>query len=106
MNLPETSEAAPADFSGSSAGSNPVPAARSTVPGRLPGLLTALRSELNRLIDLLNIPPPITSRVLQRIVVMEQHIILPIKAACIAILICGRFTSAPWVGEVGQEPGG
>jgi signal transduction histidine kinase len=64
-------------------------------------VLSALRSEFNRLIDLLKIPPPITSQVLQRIVVMEQHIILPIKAAWIAILLRPSYFSA-WVGEAAK----
>ena len=102
MNLPETSEAAPADFPKRSAAPNPVPTPRTLGPGRLPGLINVLRSELNRLIDLLKIPPPITSRVLQRIVVMEQHIILPIKAAWIAILLRPSYFSA-WVGEAAKN---
>jgi signal transduction histidine kinase len=65
-------------------------------------VLSALRSEFNRLIDLLKIPPPITSQVLQRIVVMEQHIILPIKAAWIAILLRPSYFGA-WVGEAAKN---
>jgi signal transduction histidine kinase len=64
-------------------------------------VLSALRLEFNRLIDLLKIPPPITSQVLQRIIVMEQHIILPIKAAWIAILLRPSYFSA-WVGEAAK----
>ncbi len=101
MNLPETSEAAPASFPKPPPAGNPVPTSRTVTPGRLPSVLSALRAEFNRLIDLLKIPPPITSQVLQRIVVMEQHIILPIKAAWIAILLRPSYFGA-WVGEAAK----
>lgn len=102
MNLPETSEAAPASFPKTSPVSHPVSTSGTVSPGRLASVLSALRSEFNRLIDLLKIPPPITSQVLQRIIVMEQHIILPIKAAWIAILLQPSYFGA-WVGEAAKN---
>lgn len=60
-------------------------------------LLGAISRELNSLIELLKISPPLTSQVLQRIEMMEQHIILPIKAAWIAILL--RPSTYSWLGE-------
>jgi len=65
------------------------------------GLASAIRQEFDRLVDLLRIPPPATSQMLQRIEVMEQHIILPIKAAWIAILLRPSYFSA-WIGEAAK----
>jgi signal transduction histidine kinase len=101
MNLPETSETAGATFSKLQPAAI-APADDSTkAEGRLHNLLGALRAEFNRLVDLLKIPPPINSQVLQRILVMEQHIILPIKAAWIAILLKPSYFGA-WVGEAAK----
>src|SRR5205085_760550 len=71
--------------------------ARTRGPGRLRQLRAALSRESNALIELLKIPPPLTAQVLQRIEMMEQHIILPIKAAWIAILL--RPANYSWIGE-------
>ena len=60
-------------------------------------LLNAVRRGINSLIDLFRISPPVTSQVLRRIELMEQHIILPIKAAWIAILL--RPANYSWIGE-------
>jgi signal transduction histidine kinase len=59
--------------------------------------LGAIHREFNNLVDLFRIPPPLTSQVLRRIELMEQHIILPIKAAWIAILL--RPSTYSWIGE-------
>jgi signal transduction histidine kinase len=64
---------------------------------RLHRLWTAVSREFNGLVELLKISPPLTSQVLQRIEMMEQHIILPIKAAWIAILL--RPATYTWLGE-------
>jgi signal transduction histidine kinase len=64
---------------------------------RLQRWLAAITREFNNFVELLRIPPPLTSQVLQRIEMMEQHIILPIKAAWIAILL--RPPNYLWIGE-------
>ena len=53
---------------------------------------------LNRLIAVLEIPAPDTPQLLQRITIMEQHIVLPLKAAGIAMLLYS-FYFTPWIGE-------
>ena len=60
-------------------------------------VLNALAREFNQLVELFRLPPPGTSQVLRRIELMEQHIILPIKAAWIAILL--RPANYSWIGE-------
>jgi signal transduction histidine kinase len=60
-------------------------------------ILRVIGRELNNLVELFRIPPPVTSQVLRRIELMEQHIILPIKAAWIAILL--RPANYLWIGE-------
>ncbi|HLH57483.1 MAG TPA: HAMP domain-containing sensor histidine kinase [Verrucomicrobiae bacterium] len=60
-------------------------------------LLNGFIREANKLIELFRIAPPVTSQVLRRIELMEQHIILPIKAAWIAILL--RPANYSWIGE-------
>lgn len=68
------------------------------LPGsRLHRVRTGIAREFNGLVELLKISPPLTSQVLQRIEMMEQHIILPIKAAWIAILL--RPSTYTWLGE-------
>jgi signal transduction histidine kinase len=57
----------------------------------------AVSREFNNLVDLFRIPPPLTSQVLRRIELFEQHIILPIRAAWIAILL--RPATYAWIGE-------
>jgi signal transduction histidine kinase len=48
------------------------------------------------LIQLLQIPPPSTAKILQRIETMERHIVLPIRIAGIAILL---QYFRPWIGQ-------
>ena len=70
---------------------------RQSATRRLHRSLAAIAREFNSFVELLRIPPPLTSQVLQRIELMEQHIILPIKAAWIAILL--RPPNYSWIGE-------
>src|SRR6266403_2743859 len=64
-----------------------------------PGGLAGSRARfLNRLIAVLEIPAPDTPQLLQRITIMEQHIVLPLKAAGIAMLLYS-FYFTPWIGE-------
>ena len=64
---------------------------------RLHRLRNSVAREINGLVELLKISPPLTTQVLQRIEMMEQHFILPIKAAWIAILL--RPSNYSWIGE-------
>jgi signal transduction histidine kinase len=76
----------------------PAPAGwRQTGANRVQCAMAAIAREFNGFVELLRIPPPLTSQVLQRIELMEQHIILPIKAAWIAILL--RPANYSWIGE-------
>jgi len=54
---------------------------------------------LERLISILRIPAPDTSQMITRVIRMERDIVLPIKAAGIAMLIISFFLS-PWIGLV------
>ncbi|HTL16722.1 MAG TPA: ATP-binding protein, partial [Patescibacteria group bacterium] len=100
MNVPETEVAPQASLSKLD---SPAAALQAKRPGAkgFHHLLGVIRAELNQLVDLLRISPPVPSQVLQRIEVMEQHIILPIKAAWIAILLRPSYFSA-WVGEAAK----
>lgn len=60
--------------------------------GRLPAPLARF---VERLVELLKIPPPSTPEILQRIETMERVLVLPIKVAAIAMLL----QSFPWIGE-------
>lgn len=60
-------------------------------------LLGSIARGGHNLVELLKISTPHTSQVLQRIETMEQHIILPIKAAWIAIIL--RPATYAWLGE-------
>ncbi len=51
---------------------------------------------LHRWIDLFKIQPPAAVEILRRIQIMERHIVLPIKAAGIAILV-QSFYFTPWI---------
>jgi signal transduction histidine kinase len=62
------------------------------------GLWVEFRPWLNRLIELMKIPPPGTAEILRRIEIMERHIVLPIKAAGIVILV-QSFYFTPWIRE-------
>src|SRR5262245_54830558 len=53
----------------------------------------------NRLIAALKIPAPGTSQLMRRIQIMERDIVLPIKAAGIAMLL-HSFYLTPWIGRV------
>lgn len=102
MNVPQTPAevVTPADVPRAQPGTQPSSRSQPK-PTRFKRVREAIVGEFNRLIDLLRIPPPLTSQVLQRIEVMEQHIILPIKAAWIAILLRPSYFSA-WVGEAAK----
>ena len=51
---------------------------------------------VSRWIELFKIQPPETAEILRRIQIMERHIVLPIKAAGIAILV-QSFYVTPWI---------
>jgi signal transduction histidine kinase len=51
------------------------------------------------LLSYVSIPSPDPEALIGRVLVMERHIILPLKAALIAMLL-QRFYSSPWMGEV------
>src|SRR6476660_8407301 len=53
-------------------------------------------------VELLKIPPPETQNLLRRITIMERHLVLPIKAAGI-VMILRSFYFSPWFGEVLSE---
>ena len=59
---------------------------------------------LDRLIEVLRIPPPDSPKLLQRIRFMERDIILPIKVAGIAMVL-HSFYFSPWTGIVLSELG-
>jgi len=101
MNVPETSAPPQGSRSKPGPGATSGLTFASAGPRRPRGLFVAIRREFNRLVELLRLPPPVTSQVLQRIIVMEQHIILPIKAAWIAILLRPSYFGA-WVGEAAK----
>ncbi len=63
---------------------------------RLETLWAALPPFLNRVVELLKLPPPDTPQVLQRIETMERDMVLPIKAAGMAILLQSFFFST-WI---------
>jgi signal transduction histidine kinase len=54
---------------------------------RLTRRIASVREFFHPLVELLRIPPPTTEKVLQRIEMMERHIVLPIRVAGIAILL-------------------
>jgi signal transduction histidine kinase len=64
---------------------------------RFGGLAGAWLRFLDRLIALLQIPAPETSELIRRIIIMERHIVLPLKAAGIAMLLFS-FYFTPWIG--------
>src|SRR5580765_2187744 len=53
---------------------------------------------LDGLVELLKIPAPETRQVLHRILLMEREIVLPIKAAGIAMLLQFFYFSS-WIGD-------
>jgi signal transduction histidine kinase len=66
---------------------------------RVGGPGNALTGLLDRLIALLKIPAPDTPQLVRRITIMERDIVLPIKAAGIAMLL-QSFYFTPWIGIV------
>jgi len=91
-----------------SSGLGELPARTGRDPRATPGIRLALGSRwLNRrlarirdffhpLVELLRISPPATEKVLQRIEMMERHIVLPIRVAGIAILL---QYFRPWISQ-------
>ncbi len=63
---------------------------------RPPGLRERLRRLVEAVVSLLRLPPPDTHHILQRIEMMERHIVLPIRIAGIVILL--QFFK-PWIGQ-------
>lgn len=57
---------------------------------------------MDRFVELLKIPPPETEQLIRRITLMERHLVLPIKAAGI-VMILRSFYFSPWFGEVLSE---
>jgi len=96
MNASDTSEVVGRSSIGKSGSGSSQPKLRQD-GSRLQRLRNALGREINGLVELLKISPPLTPQVLQRIEMMEQHFILPIKAAWIAILL--RPSNYSWIGE-------
>lgn len=64
--------------------------------GPASGLKERLRRLLESLVSLLRLQPPDTNQILQRIEMMERHIVLPIRIAGIVILL--QFFK-PWIGQ-------
>ena len=57
---------------------------------------------LDRFVELLRIQAPAPAQILQRIETMERHIILPIKAAGIAILMQPHYFNS-WIGQAARD---
>src|SRR5881394_2737979 len=56
---------------------------------------------LDRVITLLRIPAPVTPQLIQRIIVMERDLVLPLKTAGIAMLLYSFFfSSSSWMNHV------
>lgn len=87
-------------------GAPPQAGVSKTVAGRerrrflpVPRLLSVIGAVYHRAVSILKLPPPETSQLLQRIQLMERDIILPLKAAGIAMLLYS-FYFRPWIGRV------
>ncbi len=65
----------------------------------LRGLAQRCARFLEHAVALLKIPPPDTPQLIKRITFMERDIVLPVKAACIAMLL-QSFYQSPWIGIV------
>ena len=65
----------------------------------MPRVLSVLGAVYHRVASILKLPPPEASQLLQRIQLMERDIILPLKAAGIAMLLYS-FYFTPWIGRV------
>lgn len=57
---------------------------------------------LNRFIEPLRIQAPDPAQIIQRVEIMERHIILPIKAAGIAILLQPHYFNS-WIGQAARD---
>jgi signal transduction histidine kinase len=57
---------------------------------------------MERLVEVLKIPPPETPQMIRRITIMERNIVLPIKVAGIAMIL-HSFYFSPWFGIVLTE---
>ena len=68
-------------------------ALRRIIPTRIAGYL-------ERIISVLRVPAPAAAQMIQRITVMEVHLILPLKAAVIAMLLYSFFFSSSWINHV------
>lgn len=62
----------------------------------------AFKRFLDRIIELVRIPAPDTPKLLQRVVLMERDVVLPLKAAGIAMLLYSFYRSH-WMGIVLSE---
>jgi len=80
---PSTSSPAPT-YADAPVATKSKPIKAESVLSRLPA---PFARSLQRLIELLKIPPPSTPEILQRIETMERVIVLPIKVAAIAMLL-------------------
>ena len=67
--------------------------------GRLTIMAGRLSPFFRRLLTSVAIPSPDSEQLLSRVEIMERHIILPLKAAGIVMLL-QRFYSSPWIGEI------
>src|SRR5262249_30626737 len=57
---------------------------------------------MERLVEVLKVPPPETPQLIRRITIMERNIVLPIKVAGIAMIL-HSFYFSPWFGIVLTE---
>ena len=71
----------------------------SSLGTRLRGWATKILAFVRWLLSFVTIPAPDPEELIGRVVVMERHIILPLKVAGIAMLL-QRFYSSPWILEV------
>jgi len=56
----------------------------------------------SRAVELLRIPTPDAVKLMDRIATMERDLILPIKAAGIAVLLYSFYYKGPWIGQKGM----
>lgn len=76
---------------------------RQSVEGRLSGTRSGILPRFfHRLIALVKIPPPDSPQLERRIRIMERDIVLPAKAAAIAMLM-HSFYFTPWIGIVSSN---
>ena len=67
----------------------------------LPDLAQALVRLPGRAVELLKIPAPDAAHLVDRIATMERDLILPIKAAGIAMLLYSFYFKLSWIGQRG-----